>query len=115
MRDTERRSLAILQKRMGAAALVSHVRRPRWQERTYRYSSFGIGVDRKHALQRLLDQEKATFHRTQRVQVYFETALRHRHRSQIRRGAANPRGIDTHDVIVVLDAALHTPVNKRCL
>ena len=39
------------------------------------YSSFGIGVDRKHALKWLFPQEKATFHRAQRVYVYSETAL----------------------------------------
>src|ERR1039458_2423341 len=40
------------------------------------YSSFGIGVDRKHALKWLFPQEKATFHRAQKVYVYSETALK---------------------------------------
>jgi hypothetical protein len=39
------------------------------------YSSFGIGVDRKHALKWLFHQEKATLHYTQKVFVYSETAL----------------------------------------
>jgi hypothetical protein len=36
---------------------------------------FGIGVGRKHALKWLFPQEKATFHRAQKVYVYSETAL----------------------------------------
>jgi hypothetical protein len=39
------------------------------------YSIFGIAVDRRHALKWLFPQEKATFHRPQKVYVYSENAL----------------------------------------
>jgi hypothetical protein len=48
------------------------------------YSSFGIAVDRKHALKWLFHQEKATIHYTQKVYVYSETAL------DFRRGKREP-------------------------
>ena len=40
------------------------------------YSSFGIGVHRKHAAKRDFHQENATFKRSQKVYVNSETALR---------------------------------------
>ncbi len=39
------------------------------------YSSSGIAIDRKHALKWLFHQEKATFHCSQKVYAYSETAL----------------------------------------
>ncbi len=39
------------------------------------YSSFGNGVDRRHTLKWLFNQEKATLHQPQNVCVYSETAL----------------------------------------
>src|ERR1700687_5508082 len=44
------------------------------------YSSFGIGVDRRHALKWLFHQEKATLQYAQKVYVYSETALASRQR-----------------------------------
>ncbi len=41
----------------------------------HRYSIFGITIDRKHELKWLFHQEKATFHCSQKVDMYSENAL----------------------------------------